>query len=109
VIQPFFGGGADHPDCEEAWSHVLDISGVSGADLTIPEAEEFLDPPLTRQQLRLLIRLAGLEPAAYRRTGRAGRPYPAYPALALMRLHAAVAPLITGADLCDSAASDPGR
>ena len=67
---------------------------VTGGDLTIPEAAEFLEPPLTVEQWRLLIRLACLEPVGRRGTGQAGRPWPTYPAAALMRLHAAVAPVL---------------
>lgn len=62
--------------------------------LTLPEAAEILDPPLTEEQLRALVQATGLRPCGFRRTGGAGRPPRTYPAGALMRLHAANAPLI---------------
>jgi hypothetical protein len=67
---------------------------VTAVDLTILEAQEWLDPPLSAFQLRMLVRIAGLQPTSHRRTGRAGRPFPAYPAVALMQLHAAIAPVL---------------
>ena len=64
------------------------------ATLTLEEAADFLDPPVTVYQLRLLIVALGVEPAGARRTGRSGRPPLCYPAALLMQIHAAFVPLL---------------
>jgi hypothetical protein len=73
------------------------LTSPTAADLSIPEAAEFLDPKLTTQQWRFLVRIAaeaGLRPVGRRHTGEAGRPFPTYPAAALIRLHGAIAPVL---------------
>ena len=55
--------------------------------LTIREALELLNPPMTRMQLASLIILASIEPAEIRRTRRSGRPAAAYPAARIMQAH----------------------
>ena len=62
--------------------------------LTLAEASQVLDPPMTEQQLRAMITALGWQPDSHRHTGRAGRPTAAYDATRLMQLHAAVAPFI---------------
>lgn len=65
------------------------------ASITLPEAVRWLDPPLTEEQLRAAVQdLFRLEPSGFRRTGAAGRPARTYPAGMLMRIHAAVTPLL---------------
>lgn len=63
---------------------------------TLDEAAALLDPPMTAEQLRHLVQAAGLQPAGTRRTGRRGRPAPTYDSAALLRAHAAIAPLLAG-------------
>ena len=51
-----------------------------------------LDPPMTEQQLRAIVRVLGWQPDGHRRTGHVGRPAPAYRAERIMALHAALLP-----------------
>lgn len=67
---------------------------MADALLTIEEMVTILDPPLTVPQLRALVQAVGLEPQGARYTGRRGRPGSCYKASELMRLHAAVVPLM---------------
>lgn len=62
--------------------------------LTIPELAAVLDPPMTTEQLAHLIGVLELEPADRRRTGRRGRPAPAYDVRVIMEAHAALAGLL---------------
>lgn len=60
--------------------------------LTVSEAVQRLDPPISRQSLTALVANAGLEPVAHtriRRTSRRGRPAALYHSSDLDRLHAA--------------------
>jgi hypothetical protein len=59
---------------------------------TLAEACEILDPPMTEQQLRLIITALALTPAGNRYTGKAGRPHPTYDAATILRIHAALLP-----------------
>jgi hypothetical protein len=65
---------------------------------TLEEAAQLLDPPMSVEQLRHLVQAAGLQPAGARRTGRRGRPAPTYSSTALLRAHAAIAPLLVRAE-----------
>jgi hypothetical protein len=67
--------------------------------LTLAEAAQVLDPPMTEQQLREIIRALRWEPEGYRRTGRPGHPWPVYDAREIMKLHAALAPWLGVADV----------
>jgi hypothetical protein len=62
--------------------------------LTLAEAAQVLDPPMTEQQLRAIVTALGWQPDGHRHTGRAGRPMACYDATRLMQLHAAVAPFL---------------
>jgi hypothetical protein len=62
--------------------------------LTLAEAATLLDPPMTEQQLRRIVRALGWQPRTGRYTGRRGRPADAYDAVRLMELHAALAPFL---------------
>lgn len=62
--------------------------------LTLAEAAQVLDPPMTEQQLREIVRALRWEPEGYRHTGRAGRPAPRYDAAKIMKLHAVLVPFL---------------
>ncbi len=62
--------------------------------LTLAEAAQVLDPPVTEAQLRAIVRALGWQPDDWRRTGKPGRPVPAYDSADLMRLHAALTPFM---------------
>jgi len=62
--------------------------------LTLEEAAELLDPPVDKAQLKALVEVAGLRPAGVRRRLGPGRPAHTYPMRELMRIHAAVIPLM---------------
>ena len=64
--------------------------------LTLAEAAQVLDPPMTERQLRAIVRALAWQPEGYRHTGRAGRPAPRYDAARLMALHAALVPFAGG-------------
>jgi hypothetical protein len=73
------------------------MTSPTAADLSIPEAAQILEPVLTTEQWRYLVRIAaaaGLRPVGRRHTGEAGRPFPTYPANVLIRLHGGVAPVL---------------
>jgi hypothetical protein len=61
---------------------------------TLAEAATVLDPPMTEQQLRLVVRALGWQPAGKRYTGRRGHPEVTYDAGQIMGLHAALVPFI---------------
>jgi len=61
---------------------------------TLDEAAALLDPPMSVEQLRRLVQAVALQPVGTRRTGRRGRPAPTYDSAALLRAHAAIAPLL---------------
>jgi hypothetical protein len=62
--------------------------------LTLAEAAQVLDPPMTEQQLRQIVRALGWEPGGYRHSGRSGRPAASYDASKIMKLHAALVPFL---------------
>jgi hypothetical protein len=64
--------------------------------LTLAEAAQVLDPPLSERQLRDIVRALCWEPDTVRRTGRPGKPVAAYDAARLMKLHAALIPFAQG-------------
>jgi 2-keto-3-deoxy-L-rhamnonate aldolase RhmA len=65
---------------------------------TVEDAAALLDPPMTVEQVRALIRAAAIPPAGQRRTGRRGRPAEVYDAATLLRAHAALAPFLAEAE-----------
>jgi len=67
---------------------------VAAVTLTLAEAAQVLEPPMSEAQLRRIISALGWKPAGWRRTGRSGHPFPEYDAAALMRLHAALLPFL---------------
>ena len=69
---------------------------MDAPSLTLAEAAAILQPPLSERQLRAIVTALAWQPAAYRRTGHAGRPAPAYDATMLLRLGAALAPFTRG-------------
>ena len=57
--------------------------------LTVHELADYLDPPLTVEQVKCLIKLMGLRPCGYRRVqGKRGRPADLYDSRAVMLAHA---------------------
>ena len=64
---------------------------------TLSEAAGILNPPLTEQQLRMIIKALGWQPAGKRHTGRGGHPFDTFDAAQIMRLHAALIPFMAGA------------
>jgi hypothetical protein len=60
--------------------------------LTLQEACEVLDPPMSETQLRIIVRALAIQPTGARRSGQAGRPTATYQADELHRLHGALAP-----------------
>jgi hypothetical protein len=77
-----------------------DMSTATDADttitLTIDEAAAWLDPPIGAAQLKAIVIALRIRPAASRHAGAPGRPANAYDAAELMRLHAAIAPWLSG-------------
>lgn len=69
---------------------------TQAVSLTLAEAAVLLDPPMTEDQLRAIVRALRWQPDGYRYTGRAGRPAPAYDATRILGLHAALAPFTSG-------------
>lgn len=61
---------------------------------TAEDAANLLDPPLTIEEVRALIRATRLTPVGTRRTGRRGRPAEIYDSDTLLRAHAAVVPFL---------------
>jgi hypothetical protein len=62
--------------------------------LTLAEASQVLDPPVTEQQLRQIVTALRWQPDGWRRTGRAGHPFPVYDVAELLELHAALVPFL---------------
>ena len=62
--------------------------------LTLTEAAQVLEPPLTERQLRALVRVLRWEPCGTRQTGRRGHPRATYPASDIFGLHAALMPFL---------------
>ena len=62
--------------------------------LTLAEAAEVLDPPMSADQLRQIVSALGWKPAGNRHTGKRGRPWPVYEATRLLELHAALVPFL---------------
>jgi hypothetical protein len=70
------------------------------AALTLAEAAQVLDPPITERQLRVIVAALGWQPTEVRYSGRTGRPPAAYDAAELMKLHQALLPwLVTPGEL----------
>ena len=61
---------------------------------TIGEAATVLDPPLTEDELRAIIRALRWKPAGKRYTGRGGHPYATWDMARIQRLHAALLPFM---------------
>ncbi|MBA9002025.1 hypothetical protein [Thermomonospora cellulosilytica] len=70
---------------------------------TAEDAARLLDPPMTVDQVRALIKAAGIRPVGQRRTGRRGRPAETYDPAVLIRAHAALAPLLVETEHADNA------
>jgi hypothetical protein len=65
----------------------------AAVSLTLAEAATILNPPITEQQLRTIIRALRITPAGWRHPGSGrGHPIAAYPAAEIFRLHAALSP-----------------
>jgi len=62
------------------------------AALTLAEAAQILDPPMTERQLRAIIGALGWQSAGTRPSGRRGRPAATYPWQQITELHAALVP-----------------
>src|SRR5258708_787112 len=62
------------------------------AGLTLAEAAQLLDPPMTERQLRMIIRALGIPPAGTRPSGHRGRPILTYRWSELAGLHQALVP-----------------
>lgn len=61
---------------------------------TLSEAATILNPPMTEQQLRMIIRALGRKPDGHRHTGKGGHPFDTFDAAWLMKLHAALIPFM---------------
>ena len=68
---------------------------AAAVELTLAEAATVLEPALTEQQLRAIIRALGWQPAGWRHHGR-GRAHPVatYDAASLLSLHGALTPFM---------------
>jgi hypothetical protein len=69
---------------------------VEPVALTLGEVVAVLDPPMTEQQLVLIIRALGWQPVGCRHNGKPGRPQSTYDATRLLALHAALSPFNGG-------------
>lgn len=67
--------------------------GSLGEHWTLDEAAARLDPPVTAEQVRAMVHLAGLQPVGRRRIG-LGRFRMVYDAEQVREAHAAVSPLL---------------
>lgn len=63
---------------------------------TLGEAAEVLDPPLSEDQLRRIIRALGWKPAGHRYNGKSGHPPATWDLARIQRLHAALLPFMDG-------------
>lgn len=68
------------------------------AQWTVEDACTLLDPPMTADEVRALIKALRITPDGHRRTGRRGRPAETYDAYTLTRAHAAIAPFLVAAE-----------
>lgn len=66
---------------------------------TLAEASQLLDPPMTEQQLRQIIRALRWKPDSWRHNGHRGHATAEYDAAALMKLHGALVPFLRSAVL----------
>jgi hypothetical protein len=68
---------------------------VPAVEFTLSEAASVLDPPLSEQQLRVIVRALGWAPTGWQHPG-TGRSHPVacYDAARLLALHGALAPFI---------------
>lgn len=73
---------------------------------TVEDAAALLDPPMSVEQVRALIKSAAIPPAGKRRTGRRGRPIPIYDSEILLRAHAALAPFLVAAEQAGMSAGE---
>jgi hypothetical protein len=67
---------------------------MPGAELTIREAADWLDPPLSADSLAAIVRALGIKPAG-KRVVDTGRPPLTYDAQLLIDLHTALVPFMT--------------
>lgn len=67
---------------------------AAAVEFTLAEAATVLEPAITEQQLRAIIRALGWPPSGKRYTGRAGNPMATYDAARIMELHAAITPFL---------------
>jgi hypothetical protein len=65
---------------------------------TAEDAAALLDPPMTVEQVRAMIRAAAIPAVGQRRTGRRGRPADTYDPDLLLRAHAALVPFLIAAE-----------
>ena len=65
---------------------------MADAALTLAEAAQILNPPMTERQLRQIITALGWQPAGNRPNGKRGRPAATYPWTDITQLHAALVP-----------------
>jgi hypothetical protein len=68
-------------------------AGSVGEHWTLDEAARLLDPPVTAEQVRAMLHLAGVEPVGRRRLG-LGRFRMVYDAQRVREAHSAVSPLL---------------
>lgn len=71
--------------------------------LTLAEAAQVLDPPMTERQLRMIVNALELPAAGRRRRAHTGRPLDTYDVAELMRIHAALTPWLTCNEPANSA------
>lgn len=82
------------PGTRRHWQDVVTGDGAAEVLLTVDEAVQVLDPPISRPKLKALIEATGLPSRGTRRRLGPGRPALTYSAGELMRLHAANIPLM---------------
>jgi hypothetical protein len=63
----------------------------TAAGWTLADAAEWLNPPITLEQLQLIVRALGIQRTGTRNHQHAGRPVATYDPAELIRLHAAIA------------------
>ena len=74
------------------------MQGMAELAFTIPEAVTMLNPAISEEQLREIIRALRWEPAGRKYTGHAGRPTLTYEWTQITRLHAAISPWLDHGD-----------